>query len=302
MMLISRDLSLAQSFQGIVDAFPDVRLLVLARAGEADVYLTRAEIKLLFVHLVDDKGTNEVIRLLRQLNSLERALALLVISERPSAEQAWSFQRLGAAEYLSRPIALCRLGSLLQSFGVGPRPTDNGAERTAGAHRTKLAQPAPRVADNSLELLLEQVRLVAAQDTTILLGGETGTGKTRLAKIIHEFSPRRAEPFVAINCGALATELIESEMFGHVKGAFTGADRTRAGKLAAAEGGTLLLDEVDALPVALQAKLLRAVEERVFEPVGSNESPGRSRCPAGRLAGQAAARRRGARLRAGRQQ
>jgi transcriptional regulator with GAF, ATPase, and Fis domain len=123
-----------------------------------------------------------------------------------------------------------------------------------------------------METLLEQIRLVAAQDMTVLLEGDTGTGKTRLARLIHELSPRRAEPFLVINCGALAAELIESEMFGHVKGAFTGADKTRAGKFAAAGRGTLLLDEIDALPLALQAKLLRAVEERVFEPVGSNES------------------------------
>src|SRR5207253_1550974 len=87
-----------------------------------------------------------------------------------------------------------------------------------------------------------------------------------------ELSPRRIEPFLVINCGALAADLIESEMFGHVKGAFTGAERARAGKFAAAGRGTLLLDEIDALPLNLQAKLLRAVEERIFEPVGSNRS------------------------------
>jgi two-component system response regulator HydG len=119
---------------------------------------------------------------------------------------------------------------------------------------------------------MEQIGRVAAQDTTILLGGETGTGKTRMARLIHDHSPRRAKPLLVINCGALAAELIESEMFGHVRGAFTGADQARAGKFAAAGQGTLLLDDVDALPLPLQAKLLRAVEERVFEPVGSNDS------------------------------
>jgi two-component system response regulator HydG len=102
--------------------------------------------------------------------------------------------------------------------------------------------------------------------------GETGTGKTRLARLLHDLSPRRAAPFRVVNCGALAGDLIESEMFGHVKGAFTGADRERPGKFAEAGEGTLLLDEVDALPLSLQAKLLQAVEERVFEPVGSNKT------------------------------
>jgi DNA-binding NtrC family response regulator len=106
----------------------------------------------------------------------------------------------------------------------------------------------------------------------VLLTGQTGTGKTRLARLLHELSPRRAEPFLTVDCAALSAELVQSELFGHVKGSFTGADRDRTGKLAAAGRGTLLLDEVNSLPLALQAKLLRAVDERVFEPLGSNRT------------------------------
>jgi len=121
-----------------------------------------------------------------------------------------------------------------------------------------------------LETLKEQLRRVAPQDTTLLLTGETGTGKTRLARRIHELSPRRDEPFLVVDCGALSVSLIESEMFGHVKGSFTGADRNRLGKFTAVGHGTLLLDEINSLPLALQGKLLRVVDDRLFEPVGAN--------------------------------
>src|SRR5277367_1781126 len=97
----------------------------------------------------------------------------------------------------------------------------------------------------------EQIRRVAPQETTVLLTGETGTGKTRLARLIHELSPRRDEPFLTVDSGSLSPTLVESELFGHVKGAFTGADRDRPGKLAAVGRGTLLLDEVNSLPLPL---------------------------------------------------
>jgi two-component system, NtrC family, response regulator HydG len=118
--------------------------------------------------------------------------------------------------------------------------------------------------------LLDQVQRVAPQNTTVLLSGETGTGKSHPARLIHDLSPRRTEPFLVVNCGALVASLIESELFGHVRGAFTGAVGARDGRLAEVGNGTLLLDDIDGLPPALQIKLLRAVEERIFEPVGAS--------------------------------
>jgi DNA-binding NtrC family response regulator len=125
----------------------------------------------------------------------------------------------------------------------------------------------PRMAE-----LKDQLALVAPLDTTVLLTGETGTGKTRFSRLIHDLSTRRSRHYVAINCGALSPTLMESELFGHVRGAFTGAERDHRGKFAQCEDGTLVLDEIDTLSLEMQVKFLRVVEERCFEPVGSERS------------------------------
>ncbi|MBI1913805.1 MAG: sigma-54-dependent Fis family transcriptional regulator [Planctomycetes bacterium] len=124
----------------------------------------------------------------------------------------------------------------------------------------------------SLLPLLERIALAAVHDVTVLLTGETGTGKTYLARLMHECSPRRSEPFLSVPCGAQPANLVESVFFGHVKGAFTGADRTKIGKFAVAGKGTLLLDEIDTLGLEAQAGLLRVIETGEYEPVGSNET------------------------------
>jgi DNA-binding NtrC family response regulator len=271
MVLVSDDRAFIESCQGIIDSIPELSLFVLPNIAEADSYLAQGPVSRILFHLVREGQTSDVIRLLRQLACLEQTVPLLVISERYDAEQAWSLTRLGAKEYVSRPLGLERLAAFLRAAGLSTR-APQGDFPLADELPLRSPQPHAGIACKGMETLLEQVRLVAAQDMTVLLGGDTGTGKTRLARLIHELSPRRSEAFLVINCGALAAELIESEMFGHIKGAFTGADRDRAGKFAAAGRGTLLLDEIDALPLGLQAKLLRAVEERVFEPVGSNET------------------------------
>ena len=124
----------------------------------------------------------------------------------------------------------------------------------------------------SLAALAEPLALAANHDMIVLLTGETGTGKTYLARLIHECSPRRQHRLLSIPCGALVANLVESELFGHVKGAFTGADQDKIGKFQAAGEGTVLLDEIETLGLEQQSNLLRVIETGEYEPVGSNRT------------------------------
>jgi two-component system response regulator HydG len=160
------------------------------------------------------------------------------------------------------------------------RPRRASAEEPARGEATALRPAAEQGCGRKLLLgrsppmqaLLDTVERVAAAEVPLLIGGETGTGKGLLAQVVHQESPRQRGPFVALNCGALPESLLESELFGHEKGAFTGATHSRKGLFAEAEGGTLFLDEIGDLPAALQGKLLHVLEQGEVRPVGSNRS------------------------------
>ncbi len=126
--------------------------------------------------------------------------------------------------------------------------------------------------DSPMVELFRTCSRIAASEATVLITGETGTGKEVVARLIHARSPRAGKPLIPVNCGAIPETLLESELFGYVKGAFTGAVGNRRGRVAAADGGTLFLDEIGELPLSLQVKLLRVLQERSYEPVGSAES------------------------------
>ncbi len=184
---------------------------------------------------------------------------------------------------MTRPVDVAWLSYLIEALTI--RSRQSWLSTTPEVPRRESPELVDSTSGDEIQEadpLMSQVRRVAPQDATILLSGETGTGKTRLARQIHELSNRRSEPFVAIKCGALSPGMIESEMFGHLRGSFNSSDRDRAGKFAEVGRGTLFLNEIDTLPMTVQSKLLRVVEDRVFEPLGSHRSePVRARLIAG---------------------
>ena len=184
---------------------------------------------------------------------------VVVLTGYGTVQAAVEAMKLGAADFLEKPIELEPLFRLVDTL-AGRRETPSrfeapGVSPILGSH--------PRLAA-ALRLLSR----VAATESTVLLTGESGTGKELFARALHALSPRRSGPFVAVNCAAIPETLVESELFGHEKGAFTGADRRRPGRFELASGGTLFLDEIGELPPGVQAKLLRVLDDHRFERVG----------------------------------
>ena len=173
--------------------------------------------------------------------------------------------RKGAYHYLTKPFKLDELVIFVRRALDERALRREAAElrKTLGIHHGVIARSA------GMQRVLEIVDRIAATEVSVLLAGETGTGKTLIARAIHTASPRAAAPFVAINCAALPEALLESELFGHVKGAFTGATADHPGLFASAAGGTVLLDEIGEMPIGLQAKLLRVIETNCVRPVGA---------------------------------
>src|SRR5690606_30568962 len=190
---------------------------------------------------------------------------VVVITGHGSMDNAVEALRLGATDYLVQPVCLDRLTEILNRVAADRGASgDEGPFQQPGRFGKMLGQSA------AMEDLYKQLARVAVTDVTTLLIGESGTGKELAAHAVHELSSRNKKPFIAVNCGAISPHLIESELFGHERGSFTGADRQHKGYFERADSGTLFLDEVTEMPLDLQVKLLRVLETGRFMRVGTN--------------------------------
>jgi len=204
---------------------------------------------------------------LPKIREIAGNLPVLLITAYADLRQAVAAVKSGADDYLSKPLDLDELEAVITDTIGSPRASSAQAA-------TKLPELPPGIVAKSSAMrhLLEQIAVVAPSDASVLISGESGTGKEVVAQLLHRWSLRAKQAMIAANCAGMPESLIESELFGHVKGAFTGATESRKGLFRAADGGTLFLDEIGELPLHLQPKLLRALETGQITPVGSDKS------------------------------
>ncbi len=214
-------------------------------------------------------GRESGLDLLPRLLESQPGLGVVVVTAYAAVATAVEAMRRGAFDYLPKPFTPDQLRIILDRFRLV-----QGLRRQVAGLEEQVRQAVPEVdlqtCEPIVQTALDLADRVAASEATVLLRGESGTGKGVLARVIHERSPRASRPFVTVNCPSLSAELLESDLFGHVRGAFTGAVRDSEGKVAAADKGTLFLDEIGDLPLPLQPKLLRFLQDRAYERVGDS--------------------------------
>ncbi len=258
----------------IVDDEPDIRELLgitlsrmglnslsAATLGDArdKVAQLRPDLCLTDMRLPDGNGISLVEYIQQEFPDIPVAM----ITAHGSVETAIAALKAGAFDFISKPIELERLRSLVSSaLRLNDAPVPSTGDDEGGS---RLLGNAPQIV-----ALRAKISKLARSQAPVHIYGESGVGKEVVARLIHSNGPRAEKPFIAVNCGAIPHELMESEFFGHIKGSFTGATRDKLGLFQAAEGGTLFLDEVADLPLAMQVKLLRAIQEKAVRPVGGS--------------------------------
>jgi len=207
------------------------------------------------------------LEVLEAARSARPSMPVIVLTGYGTVPTAVEAMRGGAFHFLEKPVEIDDLSRLVAEALGAPDGSENAADALALPGGPTIVGTHPK-----LRAALGLLARVAPTESTVLLTGESGTGKELFARAIHQLSPRRKGPFVALNCAAIPQGLVENELFGHEKGAFTGADRRQAGRFESADGGTLFLDEIGELDPAVQGKVLRVLEERTFERVGGGRT------------------------------
>jgi DNA-binding NtrC family response regulator len=241
-----------------------------AADGSAAIQKVRARRYLLVITDLKMPGASGL-DVLRETKAADATIPVILLTAFGSVEEAVAAMKDGAYDFLQKPVDLDHLKLLVQRAAQQQElQRENLLLREEYATRYGF----PRIVGEhaAIREVSQQIQKVAATDSTCLLLGESGTGKELFALAIHHLSPRREHPFVALNCAAIPEGLVENELFGHERGAFTGAGARKVGKMDLAHRGTLFLDEIGELPLSIQAKLLRVLEERRFERVGGTQS------------------------------
>ena len=240
-----------------------VTAVTSAEAALTELQLKRPQLVLSDVRLPGKDG----LALFDDIRTLHPSLPVILLTAHGTIPDAVEATERGVFTYLTKPFdGKGLLDKIAEALSLSA-PAHPARQGSAEAWQTRLISRSSRMAE-----VLAEARMVAATDASVLLRGESGTGKELLAQAIHQASRRAAKPFIAVNCGAIPEALLESELFGHVKGAFTDAVSNHKGLFQAADGGTLLLDEIGDMPPALQVKLLRVLQEREVRPVGASQS------------------------------
>ncbi|AKV00522.1 Response regulator of zinc sigma-54-dependent two-component system [Labilithrix luteola] len=211
--------------------------------------------------------------LLQKLRDRDRSLPVIVATSFQDLDSGVTAMRAGAEDYLTKPLDFEALSVSIERALEG-RDVRVEAENLRRQLRERDSEGLQGLigASSAMQKVYRTAKQVAGSRATVLITGESGTGKGELARAVHTLSPRAGKPFVSLHCAALAESLLESELFGHEKGSFTGADKRRIGRFEQANGGTLFLDEIGEIPLLTQVKLLHVLQERSFERVGGNES------------------------------
>jgi DNA-binding NtrC family response regulator len=265
-LIVDDDAALRDTLrEALTDFGHEARLADSAAAALALLSHTRIDAALIDLRMPGMDG----LELLARIRGLPSSPPTAVLTAHAAADNTIEAMRLGAFDHLTKPIGREELARVLTAMlAAGGEPHAPIAARTD----TGLIG-----SSEAMRAVQKTIGLLADSDATVLITGETGTGKEVVARAIHDHGSRLREPFIAVNCAAIPTELMETELFGHVKGAFSGAVRDRLGAFREAQNGTLFLDEIGDMDPAMQAKILRALQERLVTPVGGASIPVRAR-------------------------